>query len=285
VCSESTVTSDGVALVVHELGGSGRIALLAHATGFHGTVFLPLAHHLEHRFRAVAPDLRGHGHSGAPADLDFDWSGFGLDVLAIVDAVAAGSAGDGRPVGIGHSLGGTALLLAEAARPGTFAALFCYEPILVSSEHRQPRGASHPFDDAARRRRDNFASREEARARYAGRPPLDTLDPEVLDHYVIDGFRDLTDGTVQLRCEPENEGRVFDAGVASDALDHLAGITCPVTLGRGNRSTGLSAEGVELAQARLSDARLVTIDGVGHFGPLEDPVAVAASVLDALAAN
>jgi len=279
------VTSDGVELVAHELGGSGGIALLAHATGFHGTVFIPLARHLEDEFRSVAPDLRGHGRSGAPADLDFDWSGFGLDVLAIVDAVAPRSVASPRPVGIGHSLGGTALLLAEATRPGTFAALYCYEPILVSGEHRQARGTSHPMGDAARRRRAAFASREEARARFASRPPLDALDPEVLDHYVIDGFRDHADGTVHLRCEPENEGRIFDAGVASAVVDGLRGITCPVILGRGSRSTGLSAEGVELARERLGDASIVTIGGVGHFGPLEDPAAVAASVREALSAN
>ena len=89
--------------------------LLAHATGFHGKVWTPLASHLD-GFGCYSFDERGHGDSVAPPDFEFDWTGFADDALAIVDGF-----GLERPYAVGHSAGGAALLMAEAARPGTFA--------------------------------------------------------------------------------------------------------------------------------------------------------------------
>jgi len=45
----------------------------------------------------------------------------------------------------------------------------------------------------ARLRREIFASRQEAHANYASKPPLNVLDPEVLAAYVEFGFEDLAD--------------------------------------------------------------------------------------------
>ena len=159
-------TPDGVALALHDLGGDGPPALLAHATGFHARVFVPLASGLARHLHCLAPDLRGHGHSGVPADLDFAWAGFGLDALSAVEAF-----GLKRPIGIGHSCGGAALLLAEEAQPGTFSALYLYEPVVLApNEHLAE--LSEPLAKRARQRREVFSSRKEAYDNYASKPPL-----------------------------------------------------------------------------------------------------------------
>lgn len=283
-------SADGVDLAVHVLAGTGAPAVLVHATGFHGLVLAPLAQLLGVRFTCVAPDLRGHGGSGAPADGDYSWDGFGLDVLAaarLATRVALADRGGGatraeRPVGFGHSLGGTALLLAEAREPGTFAALYCYEPILFDQNDRRPLDLANPMSDAARRRRARFASRREALDRYRARPPLALLDAAVLEAYVEHGFVDAADGAVELACSPETEALVFANGYACDALDRIGGITCPVVLAHGGASNDVGRGARARATAQLRDARLVEVDGLGHLGPLEDPAAVAESVLSNL---
>jgi pimeloyl-ACP methyl ester carboxylesterase len=64
-------------------------------------------------------DQRGHGSSGKSADRrDDDWALFVDDLLAVLDSI-----GGGGWRGVGHSLGGAILLLAEQRRPGTFAGL------------------------------------------------------------------------------------------------------------------------------------------------------------------
>jgi pimeloyl-ACP methyl ester carboxylesterase len=48
-----------------------------------------------------------------------------------------------------------------------------------------------------------------------------------------------------------------------------------VTVARGARSSALEAAVVDAQVATLPDGRVETFDGLGHFGPMEDPAAVA----------
>jgi len=275
--------ADGVRIGIHELGGGGPPALLVHATGFHGLVLGPLARGLGARFSSLAPDLRGHGCSGAPDRGEYGWDGFALDVLAAAwVAMPPARAGDTSTlplVGVGHSLGGTALLLAEAARPGTFAALYCYEPILFRPEQRRSTEVPNAISERARRRRPRFESRAAALERYGSKPPLDGLDPDVLAAYVEHGLLDTTDGAVELALRPEDEALVFAFGFAIDALERLGAVRCPVVLARGGASTDVGRAALEHAASRLANPSIVELPDLGHLGPLEHPATVASSVL------
>ncbi len=270
-------TPDGVTLALHDLGGEGRSALLVHATGFHGRAFGPLAHFLDDRFHSVAPDLRGHGESGVPANLDFEWVGFGADVLTAVDALRLE-----RPVGIGHSSGGAALLLAEEARPGTFSALYCYEPVVIPPEGPPSGNPSTSLARAARQRREVFASRTEAYDNYASKPPFSVLDPEALAAYVEFGFEDLPDGTVRLRCRGENEALVYEASLRHPGFSLLTRVRCPVLVAFGSETDHFGPAVLRPVVERLSNGRLEELAGLGHFGPLQRPATVAASVIRAV---
>ena len=265
--------NDGVEVAAYELGGDGPPLLLAHATGFHAHVWEPVAVHLRDSFRCIAFDERGHGDSGVPVDGNFDWHGFSLDALAVVDGLALE-----RPFAAGHSCGGALLLLAEQARPGTFAALYCFEPIMMPSDPPLEPNDDNPLSRGARRRREVFASRDEAFANYAGKPPFSALAPDALRAYVAHGFEDLPDGTVRLKCRGENEARSYAMGMAHDAYAHLAEIGCPVTLVSGEHTDAIPAEVIDALAAKLPLPATEVAVGVGHFGPLEDPALVAASI-------
>jgi len=183
------------------------------------------------------------------------------------------------PVGVGHSCGGAALFLAEEARPGTFSALFCYEPVLLSSEALASLGPESNLARAARQRRETFASRQVAYDNYASKPPLNTLDPEALAAYVEFGFEDLPDGTVRLRCRAENEALMFERGFSHPAYGHLASVHCPTVVACGAESRSFGPSLLASVVERLSNGRLEVLDGLGHFGPLERPADVANSVI------
>ncbi|HWF49852.1 MAG TPA: alpha/beta hydrolase [Solirubrobacteraceae bacterium] len=257
--------------------GAGPPLVLVHATGFHGHVWRPIADELASRFSCVAPDLRGHGDSAPPAGSDFDWSGFAADVLAVVDGL-----GLERPLGAGHSSGATALLLAEEARPGTFAGLYCFEPIIVPADPPLGRDRESWLADSTRRRRAAFGSRAEAERRYAARLPLSDLDPRALRAYVEHGFEDSPDGGVRLKCRPEHEALVYEMATAHDCFSHLARVRCPVTLARGGRSVAFMPDREAAVAARLSDVRCEEHPRLGHLGPLEGLRAVAESIERAL---
>lgn len=280
-------TPDGVELAVHDFGGRGPDLVLAHATGLHGMVWEPVVAGLTDHFRCVSFDERGHGDSTRPPDGSFHWSGFASDVLAVVDAL-----GLERPCGAGHSCGGAALLLAEEARPGTFRSLWCFEPVVfigaglagdVSGGQATvaATGPGQPNDLAAgaRRRRERFPGRAAALQNFSAKPPFDRVSPAALRAYVEHGFADEADGTVRLKCRPEDEAATYDNSRTHDAFQHLDRVTCPVTLVWGEASDSpFDASTMQAMAARMSRARVEAAEGMGHFGPLEDPSAVARSI-------
>ena len=267
-------STDGVELEVHDLGGEGPPLLLAHATGFHGRVWEPLAAHLT-GFHRWSIDMRAHGDSDAPADRPLEWYGFADDVLSVIDAL-----GLEKPFGVGHSKGAASLLLAEQARPGTFSALYLYEPVVVPEDFVTDRNPDNPLSNGARRRRDTFESFDAAFENYASKPPFNSLHPEVLRVYVDHGFNQNPDGTVSLKCLPENEADVYAHGMSHHAFAALHEVSCPVTIAVGLEDTVPAVFARPIADA-LPMGTVASFPELAHFGPLENPSLVAASILDA----
>jgi len=283
------VTSDGVGIETYDLGGTGPPLILAHATGFHGRVWLPVAARLRPRFRCIAFDSRGHGDSARAPGGDYNWNGFGRDVLAVAAALVpgvdlAGGGGGGRPRAVGHSCGGAALLLAEEAQPGTFEALYCYEPVVAAFAFEAESPTGDPLAAGARRRRAVFASRAAALANYAAKPPFAGLDRSALEAYVEWGFHDRADGTVELACAPEDEARVYEQASSNHAYRDLGRVACPTTLAVGGKNAHFGVDVVTAVAARVAGPTSVEVhDDLGHFGPMERPDEIAASILAAFA--
>ncbi len=276
-------TADGVGIATYDLGGDGPDLLLVHATGFCGGVLAPLAAGLVDRFHCWALDLRFHGRSGRPTDGDFAWSGFASDVLATVDGL-----GLDRPAGFGHSCGGASLLLAEERRPGTFRSLYCFEPVVFPGPPAPAPVYDNPLSTGARRRRETFPSRTDAFLNFSSKPPFGGLDPDAIAAYVDDGFEvvptaDGGDGEmVRLRCRRDDEAEVYAHGTTHDAFLGLGTVACPVTLACGAETDSFGPAFLDADAARLPDATVEVLPGIGHFGPLERPAEVAASVARAL---
>lgn len=263
-------SADGVRIRAHELGGSGPMLLVAHATGFCAAMYRAMAAGLTSRRRVVAIDFRGHGSSDRPANDDFHWDRMADDVLALVDHL-------GGPVdGFGHSMGGAALLLAELRRPGTLATAYLFEPIVFPAG--MTREGPNLMAEAARSRRPSFPSQAEALWRYARRPPLNTMRADVLAAYVEHGFAEGPDGTAHLACAPADEARVFEAD-GKATIEAVTGLAVPTVVAAGHDEPGPNpgAFSPRIAEV-LADARFERFGSIGHFGPFQDPDGVAAAV-------
>ncbi len=280
VVVERCTTPDGLGIAVYDFGGSGPDLLLVHATGFCADVLRPLAGSLAPAFHCRAIDLRGHGRSDRPADGSFAWSGFALDVLAAVDHL-----GLHAPFGFGHSCGGASLLLAEEARPGAFRSLYCFEPVVVPDVPGLPPTEGDILAIGARRRRETFPSAEDAFVNFSAKPSFGAFEPEALRWYVESGFEVVPaaeggDGrSVRLRCRRDDEAEIYANGAAHDAFARFPEIRCHVSLACGERTDAFGSALLEADAARLRSASIEVLPGLGHFGPLQDPSAVAASVV------
>ena len=272
-------STDGVELAVYDYGGDGPTLLVGHATGFHGRVYDPMLDHLD-GCRRISVDLRGHGDAAAPDGLDYHWESCADDLLAVVDTLDLTSRG---PLfGFGHSMGAAALLMAEPRRPGLFAGLVCYEPVIY------PPGVT---DDDARldvwvkrttNRRGRFDSFEAAIANYASKMPYSLLDPAALMAYVRHGFAAGPDGAVEIKCRPAVEAQLYLMGPHHRAWDTLTEVRCPVALMRGAVLIPGPAYWADAIVGELPNVDFLEVEGLGHLGPMEDPVRVAEITTQAL---
>jgi pimeloyl-ACP methyl ester carboxylesterase len=272
-----------VEIATYHLGGDGPPVILLHATGFHGRCWLPLAPALTDRFSLWSIDHRGHGSSGKAPDGRYDdWTLFVDDLFAVVDALGFDSWR-----GLGHSLGGAVLLLAEQRQPGTFSALCLYEPVVLSPALRSDGvGAGASMSDVVRKRRRSFPSRQEARENFAAKPPMNTFDPAALDAYVAHGFVDDPAGGVTLACCPEDEASVYEGAPSSRAWEHLGDVRPPVAVlgGQADPRDPVSRV-IEDVARQLPRGGARRLDGLTHFGPFEDPLVVGRIAAEALGAG
>lgn len=259
-------SSDSIRIAVHDHapGSPLPVALLAHATGFHGRCFDPVAAHLAGRMHAVSFDFRGHGDSTVPPAGPLRWSGYGDDALAVARTLTP------QPlVAAGHSMGGAALVMAALAEPERFAALVLYEPIVFPPEAAA--APPSPLIEGARRRRPRFPDRATALSNYAAKPPLSDLHPDALFAYVEHGFRDTADGDVELKCPPDHEARTYESGATHATWGRLPELRVPVWLVSGAVTPLTASALVEPLSHLIPTVTRVTWPDLGHFGPMQHP--------------
>lgn len=265
-------STDGVEVAVHDFGGRGRLLLFCHATGFCAHTWRPMIDALRDRFHCVAIDVRGHGRTTLPTGVSMAWTGMAEDVAAVVRALSPGA-----PVwAVGHSMGGSSIILAETDAPGLFERAWTYEPILLR-DGPVLLGADAPdIANGARGRRATFASAQEAFERYGSRPPLDVLDDRALRAYVEHGFEEQEDGSITLRCRPDVEASVFEHHLCG-AFERVAKVTIPLLMGAGGDPEG-PAQWVHEAADLHGGLTVVDYPDLTHFGPLQAPDALAEDV-------
>jgi len=263
--------------------------LFCHAAGFCAEVWRPVIVELASLARragkpppACKPiDLPGHGTAAheAPALPITSWDPFRDAVLR---------AAEGAPtIGVGHSLGASALVLAELARPGTFDGLLLYEPIIFPPWIPPGRHEKNPLSAGAARRRRSFASADEAREYFLGKPLFASFDARTLEGYTEGGLRPAADGALELCCDRDFEADIYRSDL-SGIWARLPSVRCPVRVFCGGASRHMDAFGPGGSTTELyrqmaqqfgeGGAPFDVFDGLAHFGPLESPARFAACV-------
>ncbi len=287
------VAGDGTRLACWDLSRErsrqGPVVVLTHGSGLNGCSWAPVGEHLSRGgFRPIALDFRGHGASERSPGGNYDWELFASDVLAVVDQL--GLAG-GRVLAAGHSAGAAALLLAEARRPGTFASLWAWEPIMGVPPGQVREERSSELASQARRRRSHFGSLDEARSHYAGRGIFADFDPAAFEAFLGaalvpaagtagrgDGAGSSPSGYV-LACDPEDEARIYEASGTHNAWGALGDVGCPVRVLGGALSPAVPPGDVKAIAVQLPAGQAAIVPGLGHFGPFQAPAEIARDIL------
>lgn len=268
-------------LQLQDWGGQGEVLHFAHANGFPPGTYRALIERLKSRFRVVTLHTRCLSPDARPEDVK-DWEPFADD---LVEALRA--AGHRQVVGVGHSLGGVATLLAAQRAPELFRSVVALDPVIFSGWRAVVlRGlratgliSRVPPASLSRQRRETWASRNEAGTSYGKKALFHDFDAACFDDYLHFGLVDVPGGGVRLAISREWEARVFETGPAS-VRDVLPALTQPVTIVRGASSTTFTASAAAAVREWAPQVKSAQVRG-GHLFPLEDPVETAAQVLAA----
>lgn len=277
---ECKVIVHGVEIALWEWPGEGRPVLFCHAAGFHARAWDQVIGRLPEAQHCYAFDARGHGRSSKPAP-PYAWRDFGADAAAV-----AGRLGLSGALGVGHSLGGHAMTLAAALRPGAFAGLLLLDPVIRGKDQYTGPWMQAQF---VRKRRKRWNSPEEMFERFAHRPPFEAWDRGSLRDYCR--YALLPDGAdYVLACPPEIEASIYEASpaVESNIYPEIATIAIPVHVVRagrfreGENVMGSSPTAPDLA-ASFAHGTDTCLAECSHFIPMESPDVVAKLIVDALA--
>jgi 2-succinyl-6-hydroxy-2,4-cyclohexadiene-1-carboxylate synthase len=211
------------------------------------------------RYRAIAPDLPGHGSAAGRRPASFG------ACAAYVRAVG----GDELTL-VGYSMGGRIALYTALALPGLVQRL-----VLVGASP----GIADPAEREERRRSDfALADRIEAvgveafAAEWGAQPLFAGQDPRVAAAAHADRLRNEPLGLAAAL-------RGLGTGVMEPLWDGLGSLAMPVTLVVGERDEKFSAIASRMAAA-IPDCRVVAVAGAGHAAQLERPDEVASVIRD-----
>jgi pimeloyl-ACP methyl ester carboxylesterase len=122
------VTGPAGVIHVDDGGQGGTPVVFLHSFAGNAEHWAAQLAHLRTSRRAIAVDLRGHGQSAAPADLDYSVPALAADLAAVLDQLKLGGV-----VLVGHSLGGSAAAGYAGQHPERVRGL-----VLVATPGRMP---------------------------------------------------------------------------------------------------------------------------------------------------
>ena len=209
------------------------------------------------RYRALAPDLPGHGLAAER------WPASFAACAAYVRALA-----DGPCVVAGYSMGGRIALYTALALPGVVERLVLVgaSPGIADAGEREARRRS----DAALADRIEAIGVEAFAAEWGAQPLFAGQDERVAAAAHADRLRNTGSGLAAAL-------RGLGTGVMPPLWGRLGELSIPVVLVAGERDAKFRAIAERMAAA-LPDARVEVVAGAGHAVQLERPEAVAALV-------
>ena len=268
----------GGAMATLDLGDSSRPVdiVFVHANGFNARTYRTILAPLAEEFRILAGDQRGHGRSTLPAETEgrTSWDGLRDDLLALLETL------DLRDVVLsGHSMGGTACVLAQALAPERVRSVVLFDPVVTpgAGQIDPEQFANSPLVQGALRRRSVFPDKAAVVAAYTGRGAFKTWQGEMLADYVADGFRERPDGEVELACSPAWEASNFSSH-AHDTWGAFEQAKVPIRILKAQE--GSTCRDDPRLDALVASGRIQVemIPGTTHFLPMERPDLVQAEL-------
>jgi pimeloyl-ACP methyl ester carboxylesterase len=226
----------------------------------------PLARELAGSYRIFSPYFCDHRETD-PENGGLGWMTLAEDLSRFCEGLNLE-----KPFLVGHSMGATVSMMANATDGLPAAGMVLIEPILLPSEFYQLHISveQHPFAAKAIRRTNFWRDRDEANAYLHSRALFEGWDEEVLGLYLRYGITG-EDGGLRLTCSPRREAALFMGGVQYDPWPLLPRISCPVLILEGEKSYNRELIDQSRISSLIPNCTHHQVEGAGHLLPMEKP--------------
>lgn len=247
--------------------GEGPPLIFLHATGFQPWLWHPIARELAGSYRIIAPSFCDHRETD-PEEGGLNWMTLAEDTVRLCAGLHLE-----RPFLVGHSMGATVLLIANALYELPAAGMVLIEPILLPPEfyHGSMRVDEHPLAAKAIRRTNFWQDRDEALAYLRSRTLFQGWTEEMLELYILHGMTGGDNGGLRLACSPQREAALFMGGRQFDPWPLLPKVSCPVLIVDGEKSDNKGFIDLDRIQTLIPNSERRTVKEAGHLAPMERP--------------
>ena len=245
-------SSDGTE-IFYETRGEGAPLILLHPFPLNHQFWHGCAPLLEHRYRLILPDLRGHGDS-PPGEGPATMERHARDLLALCNEVDIGKA-----IFAGVSIGGYILFEFWRQARERVAAL-----VLANT-----RATAETPEGRANREKSIEAVQQRGPAQF-----IDELVPRLLARTTLETRQDLVAGVRQMMGRMSVQGIVANQQgmmLRPDSIPTLKTINVPALIVSGEEDTATPLAEAELMKQHIPNARLEVVPKAGHYAAFEQP--------------
>ena len=251
--------------------GRGRPLLLLHGVGHSSTAWLRSIPALAKRYRVIAPDMPGHGHSAVP-DAAYDPASFGRFALAFIDALGLGTVDAG-----GNSLGALTTMLAALDRPAAFRKIVLVDPLGFTTPPVPPLG------DVMLHIIGLWLSFPRTRALVRSAYASGFYDAAKIDEASVDEIAARATSAPRMDAARRTMREIFHFSKHLEQLHaRLVRLAPSALVIWGKNDPVLPVKDVEMARRVLPAPRIEVLERCGHCPHIEQPEAFCALVLDFL---
>ena len=245
--------------------------VMFHAVGMHSQIWNNAARDLARDYHVCSFDLRGHGDT-QPPEGSYTFQQIGEDVASVIQTMGLEGA-----IGVGHSAGGMAMLIADSLSPGILS-----KGVLVDTRvGDSPMALLSPDEQKLRaqrtlQKRTVWESREVMYEAYRDRRAFKAWTDEVFADYIEGNTRLMEDGRVELKCKPVVEETFYESRAELDTSQVLHGLGGEYLLLVGDYKGAQTPQ--DAAVQRLTQEtkgfQLKELGAGSHFVPMEHPALV-----------
>ncbi|MBV7334936.1 alpha/beta hydrolase [Chloroflexi bacterium TSY] len=267
----------------------------AHANGYPPMCYRQLLEPLLDYYRVIAIEHRPLWSGAKQEDLK-SWHTIADDLIAFLDLQGAK-----KIVGIGHSLGAIATLMAAVKRPTLFSHLVLIEPVLLPERMLFWLGLMPlwlrmriiPMVPMALKRKDRWENKEAVFHSYRTKRVFARLSDEALWDFIDYGIRPVQNGVRRREATSGEEAMqgevelVYPKAWEAHIYATIPQIWQPVrkltqpTLGiRGEESNTILPRSWQKWKQLQPRATFVQVQKTGHLVPLEEPTLLAETILE-----